>query len=89
MRGASVVIVSDGLERGSPQAMLEAVKRLSRTAWRLTWLTPLASDNRYQPRTEALSAVLPWLDDLGSAADLQAISETILALATMPRRRAA
>ena len=38
-----VVIVSDGLERGDPSALRDAVAKLSRRAWRLSWLTPLAS----------------------------------------------
>ena len=34
-RGALVLVVSDGLERGSPGAMVSAVRRLSRLAWSL------------------------------------------------------
>lgn len=89
MRGAAVVIISDGLERGTPDMMLDAVKRIARLAWRLEWLTPLAGSEDYVPRTEALAAVLPWLDNLGSAADTHSISENVLALAETQRRRAA
>jgi uncharacterized protein with von Willebrand factor type A (vWA) domain len=39
-RGAVVLILSDGLERGSPKAMTEAVKRLAARAWHLSWMTP-------------------------------------------------
>ena len=35
-RGAVVLILSDGLERGDPAAMREAVTRLSRLAWRVS-----------------------------------------------------
>ena len=51
-RGAVVLIVSDGLERGDPAAMRDAVAKLSRRAWRLSWLTPLAADgiSRRGPR---------------------------------------
>ena len=48
-RGALVLIVSDGLERGDHRAMTEAVARLSALAWRVSWLTPLAADPRYRP----------------------------------------
>ncbi|MBV8426666.1 MAG: VWA domain-containing protein, partial [Hyphomicrobiales bacterium] len=50
-RGAAVVLLSDGLEFGDPSEMAEAVARLSRLAWRLVWLTPLAADPRFEPRT--------------------------------------
>ena len=48
------LIVSDGLERGDPTALADAVVRLSRRAWRLSWLTPLAVVKDFRPRTEAL-----------------------------------
>ncbi len=80
-RGAAVVILSDGLERGGPEAMTDAVLRLSRMAWRLTWLTPLAAEPGYQPETAALAAVLPHLDGLGDASSLDAVCDHILELA--------
>ena len=55
-RGALVLIVSDGLERGDHRAMTEAVARLSALAWRVSWLTPLAADPRYRPETSALKS---------------------------------
>ena len=80
-RGAAVVILSDGLERGDPGAMVLAVQRLSRLAWRLDWLTPLAADREYQPRTKALQAARPWLSSLSDGSRLSSISSHILNLA--------
>ena len=34
-RGAAVIVLSDGLERGDPAAMIHSVQRLARLAWRL------------------------------------------------------
>jgi len=39
-RGALVVVLSDGLERGDHEAMTSATQKLSRLAWRLEWLSP-------------------------------------------------
>lgn len=80
-RGAAVVVLSDGLERGGPEAMIEAVTRLSRMAWRLDWLTPLAADPDFAPRTEALSQILPLLDSLSDGSRLDAICDHVLNLA--------
>ncbi len=80
-RGAAVVMLSDGLERGSPEAMIDAVRRLSRMAWRLEWLTPLAGDLGFRPQTEALSAVLPYLDGLDDGSRTEAVCERVLNLA--------
>ena len=80
-RGALVVIVSDGLERGTPDALVAAMAKLSGLAWRVGWLTPLAADAGYAPQTAALRAVLPFLDHLGNGASLRPLCDEILALA--------
>ncbi len=50
-------LVSDGLERGESDAMRAAVVQLARRACRVSWITPLATDPRYRPETEALIAI--------------------------------
>lgn len=83
-RGATVIVLSDGLERGAPDALIRAVQKLSRLAWRLEWLSPLANDPDYEPRTEALQAILPWLDGFGDGAGLSAITSHVLNLEATP-----
>lgn len=78
-RGASVIVLSDGLERGTPDALIDATRRLSRIAWRIDWLTPLAGE-AFAPRTEALTAILPHLHALGDGASTQAITDHILGI---------
>lgn len=80
-RGAAVVVLSDGLERGDPTAMVDAVGRLSRMAWRLVWLSPLAGREGYQPETAGMVAILPELDRLDDGASLDAICRHVLTLA--------
>ena len=85
-RGAAVVIVSDGLERGDPAAMIAAVRRLASRAWRIDWLTPLAADPGYRPETEALAAVRPLLGALADGGSTERLCRHVLDLA---QRRAA
>jgi uncharacterized protein len=85
-RGAAVVVLSDGLERGDPTAMAEAVARFSRLAWRTVWLTPLAADPGFEPRTAGLVAARPFLDALGDGGSIDSICAHVLDLA---RERAA
>ena len=85
-RGAVVLILSDGLERGDPTALADAVARLSLSAWRLSWLTPLAVGRDFRPRTEALIAVSRFVDDMVDGGSTPAIVNHILALG---RRRVA
>jgi uncharacterized protein with von Willebrand factor type A (vWA) domain len=79
-RGAAVVIVSDGLERGDPSALRDAVAKLSRRAWRLSWLTPLAAGPGFQPQTEALIAIRRFVDDLVDGGSTAAIVSHVLSL---------
>jgi uncharacterized protein with von Willebrand factor type A (vWA) domain len=70
-RGAVVVLLSDGWDRGDPEL-------LHRTAHRLVWLNPLAADPRYEPLTRGMQAALPHTDHLlpgNSIASLRALAE--------------
>lgn len=76
LRGAVVVICSDGLERGDPELLGAAVARLRRHAHRVVWVNPLAGDPRYEPTQRGMAAALPHVDvflpghDLASLEDL-------------------
>ncbi len=85
MRGAVVVVVSDGLERGDPEEMRHGVERLSRLAFRLVWLTPLAASPDYRPQTRAMRAAAPHLDLLDDASSIQAFTRAAAALPALAR----
>ncbi|HML08025.1 MAG TPA: VWA domain-containing protein [Xanthobacteraceae bacterium] len=80
-RGAALVVLSDGLERGDPRAMRDAVERFARIAWRIVWLTPLAADAAFEPRTAGLLAARPFLNELGDGASIDSICAHVLDLA--------
>lgn len=85
-RGALVLVLSDGLERGDPAQMIRAVGHLAARAWRIDWLTPLAAAADYRPDTAALRAVLPMLDSVANGATTERLCRHVLDLS---RRRAA
>jgi len=62
MRGAVVVLCSDGLERGDPALLAAQVARLSRLSHRLIWVNPLKGSPRYQPLARGMAASLPYVD---------------------------
>jgi hypothetical protein len=77
-RGALVVILSDGWDRGDPGQLGEEMARLRRCAHRVVWLNPLAADPRYEPLTRGMQAALPHVDHLipgNSIASLEALAE--------------
>lgn len=83
LRGAVAVIVSDGLERGDPDQLGQAVARLRRQLHRLVWVNPLAGDARYQPTQRGMAAALPHVDRFlpgHDLASLESLSEVLAAL---------
>jgi uncharacterized protein with von Willebrand factor type A (vWA) domain len=79
-RGAAVVILSDGLERGDLSALRDAVAKLSRRAWRLSWLTPLAAGAGFVPQTEALIAIRRFVDDMADGGSSAMVVSHLLSL---------
>ncbi len=73
VRGAVVVICSDGLERGDPAVLATEAARLSRLAHRIVWVNPLKADPRYQPLARGMDAALPFVDVFVSGHDLSSL----------------
>jgi uncharacterized protein len=79
-RGAAVLILSDGLERGDLAALRDAAAKISRRAWRLSWLTPLAVGSGFVPQTEALIAIRGFVDDMVDGGSSAAVVAHVLSL---------
>jgi len=62
LRGAVVILCSDGLERGDPVVLSKQMERLSRLAHRLIWVNPLKGSPRYEPLARGMAASLPFVD---------------------------
>lgn len=73
VRGAVVVICSDGLERGDPAVLATELARLTRLAHRIVWVNPLKADPRYQPLARGMHAALPLVDVFVSGHDLSSL----------------
>jgi hypothetical protein len=77
-RGALVIVVSDGLERGGPEALVAVMTKLRALAWRIVWLNPLATGPAWRPETGAMRAILPLLDHLDAGGDLAAMANALV-----------
>jgi uncharacterized protein len=75
LRGALVVICSDGLERGDPAQLARQIERLHRLAHRLVWVNPLKGSPRYEPLARGIAAALPFIDELVAGHNLQSLEE--------------
>jgi uncharacterized protein with von Willebrand factor type A (vWA) domain len=80
LRGAVVVICSDGLERGDPADLGEQMRLLHRTCHQVIWVNPLAGDERYEPLAGGMCAALPWVDHLMPGDTLAALRDVAAVL---------
>ena len=76
-RGAVVVILSDGWERGDPTLIADQMARLSRVARKVVWVNPLKASPGYAPLARGMAAALPYIDELVEGHNLNALEELV------------
>lgn len=81
LRGAMVVVASDGLDHDDPAEMAAAMSRVQRLSHRLLWLNPLKGDPRYQPLARGMAAALPYIDDFRPGHSIASLAGVISGLA--------
>lgn len=82
-RGAVVVIISDGWDRGDLDLLGVEIRRLARSADRLIWVNPLAGSAHYKPLVGGIKTILPHVDDflpLNNLDSLERIANKLQAL---------
>jgi uncharacterized protein len=85
-RGAVVVILSDGWDRGDVNVLAEQMRRLSRLAYRVIWVNPLKSAPGYQPLAAGMAAALPHVDVFLSGHNFESLEELASAIAAAAER---
>jgi uncharacterized protein with von Willebrand factor type A (vWA) domain len=77
----TVIILSDGLDRGDVEPLAGAMRAIRGRARRVLWLNPLAGDDRYEPTARAMAAALPFIDRLLPAHNLESLERLLPLLA--------
>ena len=72
-RGAIVVILSDGWDRGDPGVLDEQMTRLHRVAHKVVWVNPLKVTPGYAPLARGMAAALPHVDAFVEGHSLEAM----------------
>jgi uncharacterized protein len=80
-RGAVVVILSDGWDRGDVEMLAEQMQRLSRLAYKVIWVNPLKSAPGYRPLAAGMAAALPHVDVFLSGHNFESLEELADAIA--------
>ena len=74
-RGAIVVVLSDGWDRGDPIVLAEQMERLHRVSFRIVWVNPLKVTPGYAPLARGMAAALPYVDDFVEGHSLDALEQ--------------
>jgi uncharacterized protein with von Willebrand factor type A (vWA) domain len=90
-RGAIVIVVSDGWDRGDPDLLADQVRRLQLQARRLVWINPRPMLVDDQPLAIGMRAAMPYVDDFVPGHDPRSIASLATLIAALdsgrPRRR--
>ena len=87
---ATVVMISDGWDRGDPYLLGQEMARLQRSCRRLIWLNPLLGAPGYQPLTQGIRAALPYVDyflPIHNLKSLDALAQLLSAVDDKPPLR--
>lgn len=88
-RGAVVLVMSDGWERGRAEALEKEMRILRERCHRLIWLNPRLGHPSYEPRVLGMAAALRYVDDFLSCHDMQSLEAVARHLRALPKRRGA
>jgi len=83
-RGAVVLIISDGWDRGDVDLLKREMARLRRNCHRLIWLNPLLGAPDYEPLTRGIQAALPHVHDFLPVHNLASLEDLALRLSDLP-----
>lgn len=81
-RGAIVVILSDGWDRGDPDVLAEQMQRVHRVAHSVIWVNPLKVTPGYAPLARGMAAALPHVDRFVEGHSVAAMEELAEAIST-------
>ena len=74
-RGAVVLLISDGLERGDVPGLAAQAERLSLSCRRLIWLNPLLRYDEFAPKAQGVRALLPHVDSFHACHSLDSLAD--------------
>jgi uncharacterized protein len=86
---ATVLLVTDGLDHEAIDVLDAEMARLARFAHRLVWLNPLLRYPEFTPRARGVRAILPHVDAMLAAHNLDSLAAVGRELASMGGRTAA
>jgi uncharacterized protein with von Willebrand factor type A (vWA) domain len=79
---ATVLLLTDGLERDNIEGLRTEIDRLHRSCRRLIWLNPLLRFDGFEPRASGIKAMLPHVDEFRPIHNLSSLADLVRALSS-------
>ena len=86
-QGAVMILISDGLDRDAGRGLEIEMDRLHKSCRRLVWLNPLLRFDGFEPKSQGIRAILPYVDEFRPVHNLESLTELVEALNRQLSRR--
>ena len=70
-----VLLITDGLERGSSELLEKEIERLHLSSKRLIWLNPLLRWDGFAPKAQGVRAMLPHVDSFRAGHSIASLAD--------------
>ena len=81
-QGAVVLLITDGLDRGAPEALAQEMERLHLSTRRLIWINPLLRWEGFAPKAAGIRAMLPHVDCFRAGHNIASLEELGVAISS-------
>lgn len=79
-QGATVLFISDGIDRDAGHGLAAEMERLHKSCHRLIWLNPLLRYAGFTPTSSGNRAIIPYVDELRPVHNLASLKDLAAAL---------
>lgn len=79
-QGAVVLLITDGLDRGEPDALAHEMQRLHLSARRVIWLNPLLRWQGFAAKAQGIRAMMPHVDSFRAGHSIATLEELATAI---------
>ena len=79
-QGAVVLVITDGLDRDSPERLAKQMERLHLSSRRLIWLNPLLRWEGFAPKAQGIAAMLPHVDSFRAGHSIASLEDLAAAI---------
>ena len=74
-QGAGVLLITDGLDREGGDGLPMEMDRLHRSSRRLIWLNPLLRYEQFQPKSQGIRSIIPYVDEFLPVHNLESLTQ--------------